>query len=569
LNTQLNETLQLGSTFTSRTGLAVLLALFCAGLFWVINNPATVHPDERLYTDAAIQMVRTGDYWTPFYPDGRVRLVKPILTYWAVAVFFHGFGINLFASRLASSLAGVFTVCLTFQLARVITGSRPVAGLAAAIIAANEQLLITSIRATPDALLCLFTLVSMWGFARVWFQRDQSCLGPLLAFGGMGLAVQTKGLLGLWPLAAATLFWVMAKPERGLTQKLLHWPAIATGIIMAVFWYAVMYYRHGDAAFQDIYEDQVGSRITLNPLSILGNAAGYLLSGLENFLPWVLLLLAIGFRQRALLATFWRDNRSQLLFALIPFVVLLAAFSLGTTGAQRYLTSALPMLAVLLASLLINIPMGSTVWKWVRRVALSLSGLGILVGTGLVVAGFNGCGLLIAGGVAILAVGVAGALALRSDDKLLCWVWISGLIVTIFVLWRSCLKPALYPQALPPLAKRLLQYNQSGTRVYTWQIRPSRAGLLRLLTEAKVPIGELSTNGELPDFSTAQLVVTTSPHESLFRQAGYDVAQIEPDNSACAPLQHLGQKLSPRRAKKGTIARETYWLATQHSRQAE
>jgi len=324
------------------------LALFCAGLFWVIGSPTYVHPDEEFYTNSAIEMVHTGEYWTPFYPDGRLRLEKPILTYWAVAASFHAFGINLFASRFPSALAGVLLVCLTYQLARTLTASRPVSILAAAIIGGNLELIIISMRATPDALVCLFSVVSIWGIARVWFQRDQSCVGPLLAFGGMGLAVQTKGFLGLWPLAAAVIFWAMARPEWRLTKKLLHGPAIALGITLAGFWHAVMFYRHGNSAFQGLYEDQLGSYVSFNPLPVLQNTAAYVLGGLENFLPWVLLLLATVFGRRAALAAFGRDHRPLVLFGLIPFTLLTVAFSFGNIRAQRYLTSALPPMAALL-----------------------------------------------------------------------------------------------------------------------------------------------------------------------------------------------------------------------------
>ncbi len=569
LKTRLTKSLQHGSTFTSRALFGLALALLCTGLFWVINSQANGHPDENLYTNAAIQMVQTGDYWTPFYPDGRIRLVKPILTYWALAGGFHGLGINLFASRLASLLAGVLTVCLTFQLARVITASRNTAILAAAIVAGNVELLVISVRATPDALLCLFTLVSMWGFARVWFQQDQSCIGPLLAFGGMGLAVQTKGFLGLWPLAAVAMFWVIGKPEPSLTKRLLHWPAIIIGITIAVFWYAVMFHLHGAFAFRDLYQDQLGPRLTFNPLSILGNAAAYLWAGFKNFLPWVLLLLAICLRQRVAFATFWRENRRQLSFALIPFVVLLAAFSLGNVRAQRYLTSTLPLLAVLVASVLHHVPVDEAVWKWVRRVAWFTAGLGILVGTGLLLVGIKQGGALIAGGLVILAVGIAGVMALRSADRLLCSVWIAGLVVSTFVVASGCLLPLLYPQALPALAKQLLQQNQPGTRICTWQIRNSRTGFLRLLTEGKFLISELSTNGGLPDFPDAPFVVTTSPHQSLFLQAGYDVAQIEPDNGGSAYIQQLAQPFWPGNIKTEKSARETYWLATRRSQKTE
>jgi len=549
-----------------RTLVALLLAVLCTGLFWLIGSPTYVHPDEQFYTNSAIQMVHTGEYWTPFYPDGRLRLEKPILTYWAVAASFHVFGINLFASRFPSALAGVLVVCLTYQLARTITASRPVAILAAAIIAGNVESLIVCTRATPDALLCLFTLVSIWGIARVLFQQDQSCVGPLLAFGGMGLAVQTKVLPGLWPLGAIAGFWIIGKPERRLTKKLLHWPAITLGITMAVFWYAVMFHLHGSAAFRNQYEDQLGSYVTFKPLEVLRNVAAYVWGGLQNFLPWALLLLAMVFGQRAALAAFWRDRRPLVLFALIPTILLIAAFSCGNIRGQRYLTPALPPLAILVASLLVNVPVGETVWKWARRVVWFAAGLGILAGMGLLLAaGTNGCVLLIAGGSAMLAVGIAGVTVLRKADRLSCWVWVAGLIATTFLVGRGCLEPVVSRQALPALAKRLLQQSQSGTRVYTWQVRPSRAGLLRVLTEGKVPITELQSNGELPDLSGARLVVTTSPYQSLLHQAGYDVAQIEPDRSACPWLQHLAQQLWPKRVKKETSARETYWLATRSS----
>lgn len=570
LNARLTESLPLGSTSAWRAVFGLMLALLFGGLVWVINNPGYVHPDEHFYTDAAIQMVRAGDPWTPLYPDGRPRLEKPILTYWAMASSFDAFGINLFSSRLPSTLAGVLVVGLTFQLARAITDSRPTALVATAIMTGNIALLIISTRATPDIFLCLFTLVSIWGVARVWFQRDQSWIGPLLAFGGMGLAVQTKGLLGLWPLAAIVVFGLMGRPEPGLTKRLLHWPAITIGITLAVFWYAVMFQRHGNAAFRNLYEDQLGSYVTFSPLSILRSAAAYFWGSLINFLPWTLLLLATGFERHAALAAFWQNHRPQMLFALIPFVLLTVAFSFGTIQAQRYLTSALPMLAVLVASVLFHVPIGEAVWKWVQRFGWFIAGLEILGSMGLLLAaGVNGCGLLLAAGLALLAVGIVGVMVLRRDDKLWCWVWIAGLIATTFVVGRSCLQPLSYPPALPSLAKRLLQQNRAGTRVCAWQLRPSRVGLLHLLTEGRFPIGELSAKGKLPDFSDAQLVVTTSPHDSLFREAGYDVAQIETDDRACPPIGHLAQKFWPREFKMQTSARETYWLATRRLRKNE
>ena len=122
----------------------LLAALLAAGLLWVNSSPAKVSPDEHFYTDAAIQMCRTGDYWTPTYPDGSIRLLKPILTYWALVGSFKVFGISLSASRAASALAGVLVVLLTCQLARAVTNWWRTSLLAAAIIAANMKVLVTA-----------------------------------------------------------------------------------------------------------------------------------------------------------------------------------------------------------------------------------------------------------------------------------------------------------------------------------------------------------------------------------------------------------------------------------------
>jgi len=540
----------------------LLLAIFFAGLLWVNSNPSYVHPDEHLYTDAAVQMVHTGDYWTPYYPDGELRLEKPILTYWGVAGSFRAFGINLFASRFSSALAGLLVVCLTYPLARAMKASRPVAILAMAIIAGNVESLIVATRATPDALLCLFTLVSVWGIARVLFQGDSSCIGPLLAFGGTGLAVQTKALPGFWPLLATGIFWVVAKPGRGVMRKLLRWPAITLGIVFAAFWYGVVFYRHGTAAFRNPYEDQLGSYVTFSPLAVLANVGAYLWGGVQNFLPWVLLLVVIVFAHRTALGAFWRDHRGQMLFGLIPFVLLMAAFSCGNIRGQRYLTPALPPLAVAVAWVLVEVPVGERTWRWVRGLSFLVSGLGILVGAALLLTAIKCCASISPGALAILGMGGAGIAVLRCVDRRLCWIWIAATTATTFIVARACLQPLLVPTALPSLARRLLQQNQQNRVVFTWQVRPSRAGVLYLLTGARFPFQPLRRKGHAPDLSDTQLVVTISPEEALFEQAGYTLAPIEPDNSRCAPVRRLVQQVWPGSSRTDKSARETYWLAT-------
>ena len=58
------------------------------------------HGDERFYTDAEVSMVDSGDWLSPRYPDGRLRVEKPILSYLILVGSYEALGVSLFASRL-------------------------------------------------------------------------------------------------------------------------------------------------------------------------------------------------------------------------------------------------------------------------------------------------------------------------------------------------------------------------------------------------------------------------------------------------------------------------------------
>ena len=131
-------------------------------------------------------MLQTGDWWTPYYPDGQPRLNKPILTYWTLVGSMRILEPGLVAARLLFLLAGTLLIGLTFYLARIVGQDERTALLAALILASNIEVMTLAIRATPDVLSMLFVLLSFIGFARLWFRADATWLGPVLAFGGMG-----------------------------------------------------------------------------------------------------------------------------------------------------------------------------------------------------------------------------------------------------------------------------------------------------------------------------------------------------------------------------------------------
>ena len=87
-----------------------LLAVCWLAFFCNLGKNGLLDETEPLFVEAARQMTVTGDWITPYF-NGETRFDKPPLIYWLMAIAFQTFGVNEWAARLPSALAGL---CLTF-----------------------------------------------------------------------------------------------------------------------------------------------------------------------------------------------------------------------------------------------------------------------------------------------------------------------------------------------------------------------------------------------------------------------------------------------------------------------
>lgn len=552
---------------TRRGGLWLLLLLVgvLLALLPVIATPEQYHGDERFYTDAALTMVRTGDYWTPRFADGSLRLQKPILAYWALASSFHVFGPNLFAARLPFLLAGVLLVVLTAQLAQVIWRDRRLSWLAALIIASNIEMLTLSTRATPDILVCLFVVMSMWGFARMWFQGDASPLAPLLAYGGMGLAIQSKGLMGVLPLGANLLFLLMTRPERAQWRRLWSGPAVLLGLVLGGFWYVVMLQRHGLGAMQAQVADQVSARLEGDVGFMIGNFVNYLMAFVRHALPWTLVLLAGVVWQRRALSTFWRSRRRECLFLISLAVILVVVFTFGNIRRTRYLAASYPMVAVLLAGLLAPLLAEARVQVWVRRLQRAAAALVLGVGVLLLAAGLALGGDLrpVAGALVLFALeGVGLAIRRHTPDGPATWTWIAATVVLIFALSSAVVSPVFSPTPLRGVAAALSEVGADAEPIATLGVSRAAAAELRLLTGGRVALTEVSTNVLGRSALTGTHVLTTSAYQGDLAREGYTVQSLL---STHAPMTASKTRawIDHHAARAHGKPVPVYWLATQ------
>ncbi|SEJ59123.1 4-amino-4-deoxy-L-arabinose transferase [Cyclobacterium xiamenense] len=308
------------------------------------------YPDEMYYTDAALQMMQNGDYLTTYLGNGELRFKKPILTYWAVLAGFETVGVSALASRLLFLLAGAALIPLVYLIARMAGGDNRLPQWSAWIAATHPVLIFSSTRSIPDILLAFFvTLAALGVTGLLRFGEDAPKRYLWLFYLSLGLAFEVKGL----PAAALGLIaivYLRYNPWQPLSlKKLLHPPALLSGIAIGLFWFVAMYVRFGPVYLDSFYEDQLGMRLGNRIWQIIRHFSLALLLMIVLFVPWFLPALK-GIRTTA--AATFQENKAFFGFVAVWVVSIIAMTGMVSIFYERYLLPVTPLAAVGLAALL-------------------------------------------------------------------------------------------------------------------------------------------------------------------------------------------------------------------------
>jgi 4-amino-4-deoxy-L-arabinose transferase-like glycosyltransferase len=342
------------ATVTIRLRLTICLALtmlaFAAAQIPLAVRMCFHHPDERYYTDAALLMNASGDYWTPRFYDGRPRPHKPPLTYWAVAACFKIFGVSPLSARLPALAAALVLLALTGALGMVVARRHDAALLAACMLASQHTFVLCANRVTPDIFLTAGLTAGFLGLYAQMEAGDRPCRPALpLLLAGAACAVMAKGLLGLVFLIYAGIALHRTCPRQWRRQ----WPALA--LLPAAFagCLLVVLHLHGARFVGGFVRDQMIDRFFDDRWwHKPPNIAGYLLFVPALFAPWWPFLL---------LHRPWRDRLVQALgpppsrhggATLAWTLVCVAIFGLSNKLTFRYVLGVAPLLAVHLAAVL-------------------------------------------------------------------------------------------------------------------------------------------------------------------------------------------------------------------------
>ena len=169
----------------------LLVLAFIAVYFAALFSPALLDDADATHAQAAQHIAMSGD-WVTMYVNGIRYLEKPPLPYWIVAVDYHLFGYNVFATHLPMALAVLGCAWIAWTWSRRAWGDRAAFYAALAMLTSVGVFLFTR-TLIPESLLTFFLLLSLYSF--ITGVEDRNPARFYIAYASLALALLAKGLI--------------------------------------------------------------------------------------------------------------------------------------------------------------------------------------------------------------------------------------------------------------------------------------------------------------------------------------------------------------------------------------
>lgn len=316
--------------------------------------------DEGMHAAIAQTMVLSGDWVTPMF-NGEAFFDKPPLFNWLTAISFLIFGFTEFAARLPAALSGLGCVLLTWQLGKKIYGD--LAGfLSGLVLVTSLGFIIMSRVVQYDIPFTFFTTLSLFCFASGVIDARFRRRYFLIFYAAVGLAILTKGLLGLILPGIVIGLYLLLTRRIGLLREMQILPGILIMFAIVTPWFVLM--ERANKGYLEYFI------ITQHFGNFIGGEGMITARHVEPFYYYIHVLIGGLLLWSAVLpqAVFraWRFDRDQALglslFLIIWVVGIFVFFSAATSKLSTYLLPLFPAVALLIGryqSEFINTPTAS------------------------------------------------------------------------------------------------------------------------------------------------------------------------------------------------------------------
>ncbi len=334
--------------------------LIAVALIWFSNLEyrTLIKPDEGRYAEIPREMVASGDWVTPRLNDLKY-FEKPPLQYWATATAYTVFGEHQWSARLWTGLTGFAGLLLVWFTGLRLFG-REAANYSALLLCSSMLYVMMGHINTLDMGVTFFITLGIFSFllaqrSEANVQQVASRNWMLLAWAGMGLAVLSKGLMGIVLPGTAVFIYCMVRRDFSLLKR-MHWLAGLSVflLITAPWFYLVM--KANPEFFQRFFIYEHYTRFTTRELGRYQPWYYFVPILLTGALPWTALLFDSLFHIGKPVEP--GGNKKPFhaaLFLLIWAVFIYVFFSISDSKLPSYLLPMFPALALLMGRRIVEI----------------------------------------------------------------------------------------------------------------------------------------------------------------------------------------------------------------------
>lgn len=265
---------------------AMVMIAFC-----LYGLPNFYAPDETRYSEVAREMLVNHDFIVP-YINGIICFFKPPIIYWITCIFMSVFGDNAWAARLVNPF--LLTLCLlaVYYAVQLVLESKIIAMLSVVITLTTVIIIFTGRYLNMDLGIAVFlnlTMLSYWISLKYDDDYAKSTFWLILAFIFSGLAVMTKGFMGVvFPIAIVGLYSIVMKEWRRLLDIRLYLGLIIVFVIAAP-WIIAVDERYPGFTYYYVMVEQV-LRYATDAQNRDVSIISFLLAFSGALFPWVTFL---------------------------------------------------------------------------------------------------------------------------------------------------------------------------------------------------------------------------------------------------------------------------------------
>ncbi len=320
----------------------------CAFVFIFIGLGSThlIPWDEAIYAKISKNMLLKDSYLIPSWNGIDAWFEKPPFYMWATSFFMKILGVSSFAVRVSSAIFGFSTVLLNYLFSKKLFG-KAVGFLSALVLLTTFHFLYYSRIGMLDVTLTFFITLSMYLY---WEAKDSKRV-ILWVLSGMsiGLAVLTKGVVGLLPFAVIGIYelFMLLLVQKKLSFALFgkYIALVVSALVVFMPWHIFMHFEFGNTFFNTYIGYHVLERAS-HAIEDKGRPFFWYLEVLRvSMRTWyIVLFVAYPF---ALITTPLKKSKKHL-FLVVWSLCIFVFFSAAKSKLVWYIMPIYPVLAIII-----------------------------------------------------------------------------------------------------------------------------------------------------------------------------------------------------------------------------